>query len=393
MVLDQQLAATLRARIGDTVAIRSSRAGAPRRFRVGGVALVTAPDLLFQPLNPQLGPAPAQPPANVAIMPLGTFARTLAPQLPTLTAANIGSSAVPGAQTGTQWQVQAQVSRAALTGSPSHALTRAGQIRNSLQSAFTGRVQFVDNLSESLETASEDALYAEALFIMLAVPGALLALGLAYLAALGTVDRDRRELALLRARGATRRQLIAVGLSEAAVIGVTSGLLGAGLASRPMPGSSRDRWGSPRAASRSSSASASPSRCLVPRPRGSPPAPEPSGAVTEGRQTTQRQRRALWERLYLDLAALALSGLIYWLTATTGFSAVVNPDSNPTLSLSIYMFFAPALLWIGATLLLVRLRGRLFAASPRGWPNGDRGTGAPSCSRARPAAGRRSTAD
>src|SRR5262249_9968161 len=45
----------------------------------------------------------------------------------------------------------------------------------------------------------------------------------------------------------------------------------------------------------------------------------------------------------------------------TGFSAVVNPDSNPTLSLSVYMFFAPALLWIGATLLLVRLRGRGFS--------------------------------
>ena len=36
---------------------------------------------------------------------------------------------------------------------------------------------------------------------------------------------------------------------------------------------------------------------------------------------------------------------------------MVNPDSNPTLSLSVYMFFGPALLWIGATLLLVRLRG------------------------------------
>ena len=70
----------------------------------------------------------------------------------------------------------------------------------------------------------------------------------------------------------------------------------------------------------------------------------------------------LWRRLYLDFAALAISGLIYWLTASTGFSAVVNPDSNPTLSLSIYMFFAPALLWIGATLLLVRLRGRAFGS-------------------------------
>src|SRR5205085_2085440 len=69
----------------------------------------------------------------------------------------------------------------------------------------------------------------------------------------------------------------------------------------------------------------------------------------------------LWQRLHLDLIALVISGLVYWLTARTGFSAVINPDSNPTLSLSVYMFLAPALLWIGATLLLVRLRGRLFS--------------------------------
>src|SRR5262249_12176766 len=160
-------------------------------------------------------PAPAQPPANVAIMPLGTFARTLAPELPTLAGPSIGSSSVPGAQTGTQWQVQAQVEPAALGRTPSPAPARAPQIPHPPPGAVTGRVQFVDNLSESLEPAAEAALYAEALFIMLAVPGALLALGLAYLAALGTVERDRRELALLRARGATRRQLVALALTEA----------------------------------------------------------------------------------------------------------------------------------------------------------------------------------
>ena len=49
-------------------------------------------------------------------------------------------------------------------------------------------MQFVDNLSDSLTTAAGDALYAQTLFIMLAVPGALVALGLAYLAALGTAE-------------------------------------------------------------------------------------------------------------------------------------------------------------------------------------------------------------
>src|SRR5262249_28996819 len=83
--------------------------------------------------------------------------------------------------------------------------------------------------------------------------------------------------------------------------------------------------------------------------------------VTEARRSHRRTGAPLWQRLYLDLLALALAGLVYWLTARTGFSAVVNPDSNPTLSLSIYMFLAPALLWIGAALLLIRLRGRSFS--------------------------------
>ena len=77
VVLDQQMAATLQAHLGDTVSLRTSSAARPQRYRVSGVALVTAPDQLFQPLNPQLGPAPAQPPANVVIMGLATFASTL----------------------------------------------------------------------------------------------------------------------------------------------------------------------------------------------------------------------------------------------------------------------------------------------------------------------------
>src|SRR5947209_898369 len=48
VVLDQQMAATLQARIGDSVTLKS-RAG-PRRYTVTGIAIVTSPDVLFQPL-------------------------------------------------------------------------------------------------------------------------------------------------------------------------------------------------------------------------------------------------------------------------------------------------------------------------------------------------------
>ena len=327
---------------------------------MSGVALVTAPDVLFQPLNPALGPAPAQPPANIAILPLATFASTLAAELPTTSATSAAANTQPGAQTGVQWQVQTQLDPVALTGGgPSGALTLATQTRNRIERSLPGQVQFVDNLSDSLNTAAGDALYAQTLYIMLAVPGALIALGLAYLAALGTVERDRRDLALLRARGARRRDLLALAATESVILGLIAGLAGAGAAFGAV------------SALVTGGAHATLARSLVTGGICVALAIAGAGAarigaslsslrtsVAAGRRGTRREGKHLWQRLYLDLVALAISGLIYWLTASTGFSAVVNPDSNPTLSLSIYMFFAPALLWIGATLLLVRLRGR-----------------------------------
>ena len=366
VVLDQQLAATLQAQIGDRVAL-TPRAGArAQSFRVSGVGLITAPDVVFQPLNPQLGPAPAQPPANALIMPLATFAATIGRSLPSLPAPAAAAAAVPGAQTGTQWQVQAQLDQTGFTGSPSAALTRSGQILHRVERSLPGQVQFVDNLSDKLNTAASDALYAETLYIMLAVPGALAALGLAYLAALGTVERDRRDLALMRARGATRRQLLLVALAESVVLGLLAGVLGAGGALAAV--SLIVKGGVGLTASRGATTVGV---CILVSVAGALAARLGAvssvwrSTVSESRRGVGREAKPLWQRLYLDLAALGLSGLIYWLTARTGFSAVVNPDSNPTLSLSVYMFFAPALLWLGATLLLVRMRGRAVAGVVR----------------------------
>jgi putative ABC transport system permease protein len=365
VVLDQQLAATLRARLGDTVSLHLG-GGRSQSFKVGGVAIVSSADLLFQPLNPLVGPAPAQPPANIAILPTSTFAHTIGRSLPTLQGPSAGAAAVPGALGGVQWQVQAQIDRAAFSGSPSAALKRAGQIRNSIESNLTGQIRFVDNLSEGLETASGDALYAEALFIMLAVPGALLALGLAYLAALGTVDRDRRELALLRARGASRRSLLGMAGVESTLVGLLAGAVGAGASFLAVATLIEGSVG--LTAGRGAVVVG---LCIALAILGGFLARLGTGlrslseTVAAERRGSRRASKPLWQRLYLDLLALALSGLVFWLTASTGFSAVVNPDSNPTLSLSIYMFFAPALLWIGATLLLVRLRGRIFGLAGR----------------------------
>ncbi|HEY0631760.1 MAG TPA: ABC transporter permease [Thermoleophilaceae bacterium] len=367
VLLDQQMAATLQARIGDRIALITHKGGKPVQLTVSGVSIVSNADQLFQPLNPSTGPAPAQPPANVAVMEVGTFAKKVAPTLRTITPASVGSSSQPGAQDGVQWQVQAQLDPVPLSSStPSNAFARSTQAKNRLERSLPGQVQFVDNLSDELDTAAGDALYAQTLYIMLAVPGALIALGLAYLAALGTVDRDRRDLSLLRARGATRRDLITLAGVESLMVGLIAGLAGAALAFGAVE--LLVKGGADLTATRGLLVGGV---CVLLAIAGAAAARLGAsfsalrGSVAEGRRTTQRERKPLWQRLYVDVACLAVSGLIYWLTSKTGFSAVVNPDSNPTLSLSVYMFFAPALLWIGTTLLLVRLRGGVLAWAAR----------------------------
>src|SRR5438045_2552689 len=56
IVLDQQRAATMQAQPGDVVTLTPRHGARPVRLRVSGIALVTAPDALFQPLNPLSGP-------------------------------------------------------------------------------------------------------------------------------------------------------------------------------------------------------------------------------------------------------------------------------------------------------------------------------------------------
>ena len=349
VVLDQQLAATLQAGVGDTVLISPRPGAKPVPLKVTGVAIVSAGDTLFQPLIPLLGPAPASPPSDVAIMPFGSFVKHFGSTLGAVAPSSASAASVATGTSGITYQVQAQVGPKFLTGSPQHALAQETHLRNKLERSLPGQIQFVDNLEAALTGAAGDALYAEALYIMLAVPGALVGLGLAYLAALGAVDRDRRMLRLLRARGASRKKLLALAAIESAVVGLFAGVVGAVLAVLTVKwwvGGQLTTW--PWAVG----------VCVVVGFLGSFVGRVAAGAGALREE--QRPQKPLWQRLYLDLVALAVSGLVWWLTARTRFSAVVSPDSNPTLSLSVYMFLAPALLWIGSTLLLVRVRGRLF---------------------------------
>jgi putative ABC transport system permease protein len=60
----------------------------------------------------------------------------------------------------------------------------------------------------------------------------------------------------------------------------------------------------------------------------------------------------------------SVSGVLFWQAGRTGYQIVLAPEGVPTISVSYWAFVAPALLWIGAALLVWRLSDMLLG---RGW--------------------------
>ena len=139
VVLDQQMAATLQA--GSATRSGCGLAPMPRRALPSDRGRA---DHRTRPGLPAAQPA-AWPGARAAAAERGDHAHRAPSRgrwrrsLPTIATGASGASAQPGSQTGTQWQVQAQLDRSPLAaGSPSTALKRATQTVNRLQSAPPG---------------------------------------------------------------------------------------------------------------------------------------------------------------------------------------------------------------------------------------------------------------
>jgi putative ABC transport system permease protein len=350
VVLSQPLASTLQAQVGDTVKLQLSAQGSPVPVRVSGIAVMDASELVFQPVG-GTGAAGSAPPSQVVIAPLGLFQQSLA--------------TAPGVQ----WEVHAQIDRSILTGGPAEAQVKLATFRHQVERSFPGELAIADNLDAVLGSAAEQALYGQAIFIFVALPGVLIALWLAYYAARSGIDEERRAIALLRTRGASRADVLGGGVAQGLVIGLLAGVIGFGAgmlaasAIGPLdPASNLNRLIAIAVITLAIGVGAAVGARL------GVALSAHRAAVAGARARAPRAGKPLWARLYLDVIALVLSGVVYGIDRVTGLSAVVNPDSNPTLALSLYSFLAPTLLWIGVTLVMVRILGRVLAWGARRLP-------------------------
>ncbi|MEZ5193084.1 MAG: ABC transporter permease [Nocardioides sp.] len=99
----------------------------------------------------------------------------------------------------------------------------------------------LDNITNTLGVAAQDAAVAKRLFAFLGVPGALLAAVLAAYAGNVLAEAQRREHATLGVRGASRRHLLGMLVLRTALLTVCGAAAGLGLATWPRPSS----WGRP----------------------------------------------------------------------------------------------------------------------------------------------------
>jgi putative ABC transport system permease protein len=348
VLLAQQTAANLHAAPGDTITI--GRPGLPSAaVTVTGIVELSQANSLFQTVGAPAGAQPTAPPDNVVLVPDRQWHDLFDPL--SVTRPDLVST-------------QIHVQRAQhLPPDPAAAYTAVSGAARNLEARSAGAARVGDNLGAALDSARGDAAYAQVLFLFLGLPGAALAALLTATITSAGATRRRAEQALLRARGATARQLLGLAGVEAAVIGIMGaamGLLTAAVVNAVT-------FGSPRFGPTVATAVGWPAGCavigiLVATATVLLAARSDLRAhtVASGRATISPHSAPIWARLGLDAALLAGAALVFLATTGTGYHLVLAPEGVPAISVSYWAFAGPALLWLGAALLTWRLADLLL---------------------------------
>jgi len=348
VLVAQQTAANLHASPGDTITV--GLAGLPSvNVRIDGVVDLPQADSLFQKVGAPVGAQASAPPDNVLILPAARWHSVFDP----LAASRPDLIRV---------QVHARLDRL-LPHDPAAAFNRISGAGRHLEAALAGGGLVGNNLGAALDAARKDALYAQILFLVLGIPGVILAGLLTATVAAAGADRRRRDLALLRVRGATTPTMVGTSVAEASVVAVAGSVLGLGVAAVV----GRAQFGSATFGASPGSAAlwaAGSALAGVAVAAGAIVAPAWRDArqltVASARQIVGRRQRPLWLRGGLDLWLLAAAGLVFWLTSRSGYQIVLVPEGLPTLSVNYWALSGPLLFWAGSGLLAWRLADALF---------------------------------
>ncbi|MFB7330896.1 FtsX-like permease family protein [Streptomyces adustus] len=339
VLLAQQTASNLHAAPGDTITVGLPGVGR-RQVTVNAVVDLPQADSLFQTVGAPSQSQPTAPPDNVVLLPAAQFA------------------ALTHGATATTTQIHVARDHTHLPTDPAAAFTTVTGAAHNLEAHSAGTALVGNNVGAALDSARQDALYAQVLFLFLGVPGAVLAAALTAAVASAGGDRRRREQGLLRLRGLRPGQITALAALEAALIGLLGGLVGLGAAAltghlvfgAASFGAGSATWPLWYGVAFALGAAVAAGAVLVPALRDLR-----TVTVADTRKENSPRRTPWWMRYGLDFVLLAGSWLVFRASSGNQYALVLAPEGVPTISVSYWAFLGPVLLWIGAALLVWRL--------------------------------------
>jgi len=356
VLISQAAANDLGLSVGDSVAINFDQFATPYVTKITGIVDPTSAYFLFASTNPDQQGEYNPVPYDVFISPQ-LWESDLAVPL-TNPPAPTGANAKPIAAQEPLYELHVGTNHSLLPSDPTKAGIFVDTLRRSMEKQFPGEITITNNLADSIQQAAKDVLWAKLLFLFLGMPGVVLA---AYLSKYATdllTGPQRQEIGLLRARGATPRQImLAMGIASLliALVGTVLGLI-VGLGSTTLLfGTSAIAPASLSLYSRSilyafvagllltGAATLMPIRATLRQE-----------ISHERRQSEHEAKPPFWARTYLDVASLIIAGVIFWTTRTGGGFKPVG-EAAASLSLGFFVFLGPFFLWVGLTLLLNRL--------------------------------------
>ena len=252
-------------------------------------------------------------------------------------------------------EAHVSVDHAAYPADPGAAAAWTGKLQKALGLLAGAPVIVADNAAETLMESQQDATNAKILFLLLGIPGVLVAGILGLICASVMVDATRRETALLRMRGATSGQIVALSLAQVATAGLAGALFGL-IFALLLVSAALGRWvwqGVPPADLAWSVVPALLAGALALTVR-------MIGLRRSGQQAEVAQRRLLtlgwmpgWRKSWADVALILTGAAILALNFHLG-GLRPSPIEGPALALSFYVLLAPVMIWLGLVLLIIR---------------------------------------
>jgi putative ABC transport system permease protein len=266
-------------------------------------------------------------------------------------------------------EVDVLVDRSRLNSDPATALDQTKAISRSINRIAPGQDYLIDNISNTLQVASEDAAVGKRMFLFLGLPGVLLAAFLAAYAGSILASAQRRDNANLRLRGAHRGHLRRMLLYRTLAFASIGAVLGAGvglLAVMVILGRGTLFDAAVRDLAVSGLVAVAVGMLTTAFAMYIPGRRSLSREVSQERAEMAAARTPAWARWRLDLVLLAAAAIAEVIALRAGAfdAAPGSVYEGESASLPSHLMLAPLVAWIGGMLLAVRFFDAIAVRSP-----------------------------